>query len=1147
MFCGGDFKIMKNEDNNGFVHLHVHTEFSLLDGAGRIEKLCRRASELGMPALAITDHGVMYGAIDFYKYAKKYKVKPIIGCEVYVAPRSRFEKAAVNGETAYHLVLLAETAEGYRNLIELVSRGHIEGFYYKPRIDREILKEYSKGLIGLSGCLAGEIPALIMREDYLAAEQLAKEYSEIFSEGCFFLELQEHGIPEQAKVNKVLVQIGRKLGIGVVASNDIHYIDKSDAESHDVLLCIQMGKTVDDNTRLRFSSTEFYLKSQQEMTQLFSTWPEASSNTLKIAERCNVEFEFGKLHLPQFPVPGGLSAEAYLRELCQESFSKYYDAQDKVAKERLEFELEVINKMGFASYFLIVWDFICFAKSAGITVGPGRGSAAGSIVSYLLGITNIDPLQYDLLFERFLNPERVTMPDIDIDFCYERRGEVVEYVAKRYGTDKVAQIITFGTMAARAAIRDVGRALNMAYGEVDRIAKLMPFELGITLKKALEINPELKRLYNDDTRITRLLDLAIAVEGMPRHASTHAAGLVISREPLTHYVPLQNSSEGFVTTQYDKDRIEEIGLLKMDLLGLRTLTVISDAVKLIQRNRNKEVKLDNIPLADLKTCQMLSHGDTAGVFQMESSGMTNLVRELKPEKFADLIPLVALYRPGPLGSGMVTDFIEGRHGKKQIAYLHPLLEPVLKETFGVILYQEQVMQIASVLAGFSLGQADLLRRAMGKKKHDVLVGQRQNFIDGAARLRIEQKQAGEIFDLMAHFADYGFNKSHSAAYALVAYQTAYLKAHYPQEFMAALLTSVMGANEKVGYYIEECRKMGLAVLPPDVNHSELSFSVSERNIRFGLAGVKNVGNNAIENIIKARSTGGNFNSLVDFCTRVDMRIVNKRVIESLIKSGAFDSFGYRRSQLFTVVDKAADVALACQKDANSGQLGLFDADTLQTSAELELPELPELPQDQILAMEKEMTGFYVTGHPLDKFRDIISKLGCISELAANFADGQTVTAAGLVTGSKRIVTKSGGMMCFFNLEDFTSQVEVVVFPRIFDKLQAVLLPDAPVKVIGRINIQEDTCKIIANDILPLREKNKEIRLKLDKTQENDGLLFEKLKKIFLTYKGDTVVCFYLPESNRIIKTEPKYWLALSDETITALENILGKGQVSVSI
>jgi DNA polymerase-3 subunit alpha len=1130
-----------------FVHLHNHTEYSLLDGASRINSLIAKAKQAGMPAVAITDHGVMYGVVDFYKEAKKQGIKPIIGCEVYVAPRSRLEKTAVEGESYYHLILLAENQTGYRNLLELVSRGHLEGFYYKPRIDREVLREYCEGLICLSACIAGEIPALILKGDEAGAERLCQEYLDIFGPEHFFLELQDHQMPEQKQVNRILIKLGQKLGIGLVATNDSHYVNRSDADFHEILLCIQTGKTINDPNRMQFPNHEFYLKDAAEMAELFPDCPEALANTVKIAERCDVKISFDELYLPQFPVPDGETDVSYLRRLCEERLSRRYLNVNAEVMERLDFELAVIEQMGYSSYFLIVWDFVDYARRSNIPVGPGRGSAAGSIVAFLLGITNIDPLKYDLLFERFLNPERVSMPDIDIDFCYVNRSKVIDYVVERYGKDRVSQIITFGTMAAKAAIRDVGRALSMPYGEVDRVAKLVPNELGITLKKALDSQAELKAAYQNEPATQRLLDLAMAVEGLPRHASTHAAGIVIAKEPLTHFVPLQNSSENFVTTQYDKDKVEEIGLLKMDFLGLRTLTVIGDAVRFIGENRSVCIDLENLPLNDEQTYAMLSSGDTLGVFQMESSGITALIKELKPDRFTDLIALVALYRPGPLGSGMVDDFIARRHGKKQVDYLHPLLEPILADTFGVILYQEQVMKIASVLAGFSLGQADLLRRAMGKKKAEVIAGQKDNFLKGAAAQGVEVKLATEVFDLIAHFADYGFNKSHSAAYALVAYQTAYLKTHYPQEFMAALLSSVMGTNEKVGLYIEESRRKGIQVLPPDVNASQTGFSVNGNAIRFGLAGVKNVGEAAIQHIVAAREADGSFESLVDFFSRVDMRVVNKRVVESLIKCGAFDSFGCRRSQLLAVLDHAADLAAKKQRDQASGQLDLFGGDDHDDYEQVPLPDIPEIGEEQRLAYEKEMIGFYVTGHPLNRFRDKMNSLTPISSLLSDdCTDGQILRIGGTVATSKRITTKNGSQMCFLTLEDFVDQIEVVVFARLFEKVNRILLPDAPIVVNGRLSKNEETAKLIAEDIQPLDAAPlQEVRIKLRRDQETADV-FEQLKDVFAAYRGDSTVFLHLVDSRRVIKTESQFWIDPSPQAIRALEAVAGQGCVTVN-
>lgn len=1116
-----------------FVHLHVHTEFSLLDGASRIGQLIARAKELSMPAIAITDHGTMYGCINFYKQAKQAGIIPIIGCEVYVAPKSRFEKSMREGDAYFHLILLAETNEGYRNLVELVSRASTEGFYYKPRIDHELLRRYSKGIICLSACIAGEIPAQILRGNLSAAEEILKEYLAIFGPNHFYIELQDHHLSEQQTANRELIKLASKYNVSLVATNDIHYINRSDAACHDVLLCIQTGKTMDEPNRMKFPNDEFYLKSGQEMSGLFSAYPEALANTVRIAERCKVDFDFNAHHLPDFSVPEGYNAQSYLLMLCEKNLERCYPEVTDSVHKRLEYELSVIHNMGFDSYFLVVWDFVDYARRSHIPVGPGRGSAAGSIVSFLLKITNIDPLKYGLLFERFLNPERVTMPDIDIDFCYERRSEIIEYVAQRYGADRVAQIITFGTMAAKAAVRDVGRVLNLSYGEVDRVAKLIPSELGITLKKALDQNSELRESYEQGGSTKKLLDLAMAVEGLPRHASTHAAGLVIAQEPLTHYVPLQNSAEGFLTTQYDKDQIEELGLLKMDLLGLRTLTVIGDAIELIHVSGNPEFDIETIDLADSATAELLEQGETAGVFQMESSGLTHLVKELRPKRFEDLIPLVALYRPGPLGSGMVRDFIDGCHQRKTVHYLHPLLEPILKDTFGVILYQEQVMQIASVLAGFTLGQADLLRRAMSKKKHEVIMAQRDNFIAGCSNHNLDDKVAAEVFDLIAHFADYGFNKSHSAAYALVAYQTAYLKANYPQNFMAALLTSVIGTNEKVGQYIEECRRLKIKILAPDINAGKARFSVSGNSIRFGLGGVKNVGEGAIINIIKTREQHGPYHSFIDFCSKVDIRLVNKRVLESLVLCGAFDSFGHRRSQQI-------------QKDKLSGQIGLFGEEDSVLGSELLLPDKPELPLLKRLSLEKEMIGFYVTGHPLDPYRDRLNLCTPLQEITrSGLIEGQSVKVGGLVAAVKRINTKNGDTMCFIDLEDLTEHCEVVVFPKVFEKSSAFLLPDCAVVISGRISKNDETVKIIAGEIKLLADSQPEVHIKISVLQENAESMVQ-LKEILAVSKGGAVVYLHFTKSRKIIKTDERYWVDLSSDVVSQLEQLLGKGCLWIS-
>lgn len=1126
------------ENNIPFAHLHVHTEYSLLDGANRIKPLVKRAKELGMKHLAITDHGNMFGVIDFYKAAKAEGINPVIGCEVYMAPRDRRENFEVDGTKYYHLILLAENATGYKNLVQLVSKANIEGMYYKPRIDKDLLREYHEGIICLSACIAGEIPAWILRGDMDRAEKSLQDYLEIFGRDNFFIEIQYHGMEQEVKANKGLIELAKKYNIGLVVTNDAHYLTREASEFHDILLCIQMSKTVDDSSRMKFFGQEFYLKSPEEMAKLFPEYPEAMSNTVKIAERCHVDFDFENRHLPLFPLPEGMTDEEYLRKLCEDNLSSHYPEETKEVRERLEYELGVIHTMGFDSYFLIVWDFINYARSQQIPVGPGRGSAAGSIVAYLLGITDIDPLKYSLLFERFLNPERVTMPDIDVDFCYVRREEVIEYVKRRYGEDHVAQIVTFGTMAAKGAIRDVGRALNMSYSDVSRVTKLIPAELGITIKKALDSTKELKTLYDDSEEVQRLLDFAMGVEGLPRHSSTHAAGIVIARNPLTDYLPVM-VSDGTLVTQYDKDHVEELGLLKMDFLGLRTLTVLDDAIKNIKKNRGLDVDLRSIPLVDSKTSEMLCAGHTGAVFQMESSGMTNIIKELRPEGFTDLIPLVALYRPGPLGSGMVDDFIAGRHGKKEVTYMHPLLEPILKETFGVVLYQEQVMQIVQVLAGFTLGQADLLRRAMGKKKAAILMAQKENFLKGCEGNGIDVDLANKIFDLLTHFADYGFNKSHSAAYAYVAWQTAYIKANYPEEFMAAMLTSVMDTTDKVSAYIEQCRRMGISVLPPDVNASSVSFSVDGPAIRFGLAAVKNVGDAAMQNLEEERAAGGPFTSLMDFCSRIDMRTINKRVIESLIKCGAFDSIGAKRSQLLEVLSQTVDAAAVAQKDKASGQLGLFDDEEINGVSEIKLKDIPEVDRSTMLLWEKEITGFYITGHPLDEYADIINGFTGIGDiLSGKLKDGKTVKMGGMVVSAKRIATKKGDTMCFLEVEDFSHSIEVVVFPKVFYSCVNSLEPDSAVMIAGKINYTDDGIKLLADRVCLLRDYKPDIYLAISAAHENEAV-YKAVKNVLTTHQGDHIVFIYYSDRKKLIKTERAMWMDGSEEAIALLKEILG--------
>ncbi len=1131
----------QNTDFVDFVHLHVHTEYSLLDGASRVEKLIAYAKELGMKSLAITDHGTMYGIIAFYKEAKKQGIKPIIGCEVYLAPKSRFDNFEVEGTRYYHLILLAENNTGYQNLVKLVSLANIEGMYYKPRIDKELLRKYHEGIICLSSCIAGEIPQAIIRDNMKHAERLVEEYIEIFGKNNFFLEIQDHHIPEEAKSNAGLIQLAKKYDVKLVATNDLHYIKREDSAFHDVMLCIQTGSTLDEPNRMKFSSDDFYLKSGAQMAELFKETPEAISNTLEIAERCNVEFEFGHLHLPNFPLPEGMTDKEYLHQLCEERIGNRYTEITQEVRKRLDYELSIINRMGYDSYFLIVWDFINFARSQNIAVGPGRGSAAGSIVAYILGITDIDPLKYNLLFERFLNPERVTMPDIDIDFCYIRRDEVIEYVKRRYGDDHVAQIITFGTMAAKGSIRDVGRVMNMPYGEVDKIAKLVPAELGMTLDKALKNSADLRKLYQEDLQVRKLIDFAKDIEGMPRHSSTHAAGVVISRDPVTDYVPVQ-VSEGTFVTQYDKDYVEELGLLKMDFLGLRTLTVIADALENIKLNRGLEIDIDKIPLEDEKTSAMLCRGETGAVFQMESPGMTAIMKELQPTGFADLIPLVALYRPGPLGSGMVEDFINGRHGRKKVTYMHPALEPILKETFGVVLYQEQVMQIVQVLAGFTLGQADILRRAMGKKKHAVLMSQKENFMKGTKENGIDAKLAETIFNLLLNFADYGFNKSHSAAYALVAWRTAYLKAHYPQEFMAAMLTSLM-TGTKIGDYIELCKHMGIRILPPDINASRSNFTVDGDAIRFGLAAVKGVGEGVINEIVKIRETDGSFKSLEDCCARVNSRSLNRRTLENLIKCGTFDSLGYNRAQYMEILDQAIEYGNRKQKDIASGQMDLFgelmqDDDSID---KITVPKIDEFPRMQILNMEKEITGFYITGHPLEEYHEKIINLYKTADINDKL-ENKSVSFAGIIRRAKRITTKKGDMMCFVEAEDFSGAIDVTVFSRVFYDCINCLVPDMPVVIRGKVKIKDGEVNILADKIVALDEYVPEFCILLKPEQEQEAFL-SRLKDVLHEHAGECPMYMYFLSNRKMIRGNKEFWIDGSEQAVKDLQNLLGKKSI----
>lgn len=1129
-----------------FTHLHVHTEYSLLDGASKIPELVAYAKELGMDSLAITDHGVMYGAVEFYQECTKAGIKPIIGCEVYLAKGSHLD---MTEKTRYHLILLAENDIGYHNLMKIVSKGQLEGFYYKPRVDKDILRTYSEGIICLSACIAGEVPRLINSGNMDGARRCVQEYIDIFGKDNYFLEIQNHDIPEEKTAAEGLRQLAQEFGIGLVATNDLHYVRREDAEAQDVLLCIQTTSNVDDPGRMRFPNDSFYLKSAEEMAELFGGYPEALENTCRIADRCNVKLEFGHLLLPEFPVPEGFDAVSYLRHLCEEALPERYEVVDETVRKRLDFELDIINTMGYACYFLIVWDFINYCRSHDIPVGPGRGSAAGSIVAYLLRITNIEPLRYHLLFERFLNPERVSMPDIDTDFCYVKRNQVLDYVVRRYGQERVSQIITFGTLQARAAVRDVGKALGMSYTSVDEVAKMIPRELGITLDKALKSSNDFKRAYESRPEVKKLVDLARSVEGLPRNAGTHAAGVIIAPRDLRDYVPLQQGSDSGVITQYDKNKVEELGLLKMDFLGLRTLTVIGDCIQFIKETTGEIVDIDNIPLHDKETCEMLCRGETACVFQLESAGITKLVMDLAPESFEDLIPLVALYRPGPLGTGMAEDFIAGRHGQRTAEVLHPLMEPILEDTYGVILYQEQVMQITSALAGFTLGQADILRRAMGKKKAKELDSMRASFIEGAKRLHdIPEELSDRIFSLLQHFAGYGFNKSHSVAYALVAYETAYLKAHWRAQYYAAFLNSVIGDGDKLSWYISVCKNDNIKILAPDVNESGRDFTVlPNKTIRFGLAGIKSTGGAAVEAIISARSEGGPFTSLTDFCCRVNMRVVNKRVVENLIKSGAMDSFGARRSQLLAVLDQAIDLGAACQRDRANGQLGLFGDDQTFGMEEIRLPQRTEIPKQTLLQYEKELLGFYVTDHPLSEYKEVMQRFMPLHQFIGEtqVQDNQFVRVAGIISSCNIKTTKSGDTMALLTLEDFTGRFPVIIFPKNYQACIRDVFEDNVVSIEGRFSVDERESKIIAMSVRSLSSKPPtELMLRIEAHLENP-LVQRELMQLFQKYKGEDVVYLKLMGSRKIIKTTADFWVNSEAPGFAEdIVKILGEGCVT---
>jgi len=1145
-----------------FVHLHNHSQYSLLDGAQRLEEMVEQAVRFEMPALAITDHGNLFGAIPFFEAAAEKGIKPILGCETYLAPGRRTDRTpqGPGRKPYYHLLLLARDNEGYRNLMRLSTAGFLEGYYYRPRIDRELLAANAAGLIATSTCLGGEIPQLILGGDKARAERVAAEYREIFGAENFFLEIQDQGLPEEKALNPALVDLGRRLSIPLLATNDCHFLRKDDHFAHDILICIQTGKTVKDADRMRFTQ-EHYFKSPQEMRDLFRELPEAVENTLRVAERCSLTLEKGRNLLPHFQVPEGATTEGYFRQVTLEGFErrlrhwKDLERQGRLRvpiegyRTRLESEIEMVLRMGFPGYFLIVWDFIKYARDQGIPVGPGRGSAAGSLVAYCLQITDVDPLEYDLLFERFLNPERITMPDIDIDFCIRGRGQVIDYVREKYGRDNVAQIITFATMGAKAVIRDAGRGLDVPYGECDRIAKMVPAELDMTIDKALQQSPPLRQLHEKDERIRQLLDVSRRLEGLTRHASVHAAGVVISPRPIVEFSPLGRTKDNEIVTQYAMDEIGSIGLLKMDFLGLKTLTLIQDCVGRVGRETGSAPDMEHLPLDSPEAYALFAAARTDGVFQFESSGMKDILRKLKPDRFEDLIALNALFRPGPIGSGMIDDYIERRHGRKPIEYIVPQLEDILGVTYGVIVYQEQVMQIASRLAGFTLGEADLLRRAMGKKKREVMAAQRDRFVSGAKERGLAEKDARKIFDLMEYFAGYGFNKAHSTAYALVAYQTAWLKAHHPRHFMAALLTAEKENTDNVVKYVNACRAMGLPVLAPHVNRSDIDFTVEPDGIRFGLGAVKNVGEGAVLAVLEARRALGSIGSLSALCRDVDLRTVNKRVLESLIKAGAFDGLGSSRAALVQGVDVAIEMAQKAKSDRESGQAGLFGGPR-GAAADPSLPEAGEWPKAELLAHEKETLGLYLSGHPLQDEAPRIR--GLVSHTANGLNEVRQpckATLAGIVSSLKRRRTRKGDAMAVFNLADLDGAVEVIVFPESYAKHRPTLEEDAPVLVTGTVEIDEDRRRIIAESILPLEQaeekKAREVVLKVP-DGELEPLVMEQVKALLRDRPGPCPVYVEVtrPSAFRAtLKAAGALKVSPSRDLTLALEGILGKGAV----
>ena len=1154
-----------------FTHLHVHTEYSLLDGSSKIKELAVRAKELGMDSLAITDHGVMYGVIDFYRAAKEAGIKPIIGCEIYVSPGSRFERELGNNEDRYyHLVLLAENDKGHHNLIKIVSKGFTEGYYYKPRVDYEVLEQYSEGIIALSACLAGEVQKFLARGMYDEACKSALRYEKIFGKGNFFLELQDHGIDMQKRVNMDLVRMSHELCIGLVATNDVHYIYDTDYEAHDILLCIQTGKKVADEDRMRYEGGQYYLKSEEEMRALFPYAQEALDNTAKIAARCNVEIEFGVRKLPKYQVPKefwdnekeeGEASWRYLHYLCYKGLKERYGKETSKLCERLDYELSVIKNMGFIDYFLIVWDFIDFAKKNGIMVGPGRGSAAGSIVAYTLAITDIDPLRYNLLFERFLNPERVSMPDIDIDFCFERRGEVIDYVVSKYGKNNVAQIVTFGTLAAKGVIRDVGRVLDMPYAQVDAIAKMVPKELNITIDKALQMNPLFRKEYEEDSQVHYLIDMAKKLEGLPRHASMHAAGVLISQKAVDEYVPLSRSSDGTITTQYVMTTLEELGLLKMDFLGLRTLTVIRDAVNLVEKNQGTMIDLNKIDYNDKKVLDYIGTGKTEGVFQIESAGMKSFMKELRPESLEDIVAGIALYRPGPMD--FIPKYLMGKNNPESITYDCPQLEPILKTTHGCIVYQEQVMQIVRDLAGYTLGRSDLLRRAMSKKKQAVMEKERQSFVygneeegvDGCIKRGIDEATGNKIYDEMIDFAKYAFNKSHAAAYGVISYQTAYLKYYHPVEFMASLLTSVIDNSSKVTEYVMTCRNMGIPVLPPDINQSERNFIAQGDSIRYGLSALKSVGKSVVDQFVAERDERGDFKNLQEFLERMSDKDISKRIVESLIKSGALDCFEGNRRQKMMIFGSIMDDINQTNKKMMAGQMSLFDivSDDLKGDFEIKLPKVAEFSKEELLAFEKEFIGLYVSGHPLEEYEDKWRKN--ITRTSKDFKlndedetvviDGVKETIGGVISNVTIKITKKNTVMAFVSIEDLYGVVEVLVFPKFYEKFRQIIQEDNKVFVSGRVSVSEDAdAKMICDNITEFQMISSQVWIRFEDKEEYEKKIGELMENIKDSDGNDKIVIYLKKEKAK--KEMPASWNICAEHgVIERLKKRFGEGNVAV--